>query len=83
MKMKLHFVLNQINLNIFVKMTKTKGFRNPKNCSKDKIKVSIKKKINLKLKSNVLLEIRKWTILVNTDSKPLFFIHLEGRGLFL
>jgi hypothetical protein len=29
------------------------------------------------------LEIRKWTILVNTDSKPLFFIHLEGRGLFL
>jgi hypothetical protein len=29
-------------------MTKTKGFRNPKNCSKDKIEVSIKVKIEIK-----------------------------------
>jgi hypothetical protein len=61
MKMKLDLVLNYISFKYFMKMTRTKGFRNLKNQSQDWIKGSIENKKKLKLRLNVHFEIKNWT----------------------
>ncbi len=57
MKMEPNLVLNQIGFKFFVKMTRTKGFKNSKNWSQDHTKGSIKIKIKLKPRLKALFEI--------------------------
>jgi hypothetical protein len=59
MNIELDLVLNQIGSKCFLKMIKTKGFKNPKIRSQDQTRVSIKKnKKKLESEHKFLLESR-------------------------